>query len=49
MREKNGWIIVDVVPEAIERAKAIRAERDQRYGNIFGSVAKTFCLHQILR
>jgi hypothetical protein len=35
MREKNGWIIVDVVPEAIERAKAIRAERDQRYGNIF--------------
>lgn len=27
MREKNGWIIVDVVPEAIERAKAIRARR----------------------
>lgn len=35
MRQENGWIIIEVVPEAIKRAKAIRAERDQRYGNIF--------------
>lgn len=35
MRRKNGWIIVDVVPEAVDRAKATRAERDRRYGNIF--------------
>lgn len=34
-RHPEGWISVVVPPEKEERAKAIRAERDLRYGNIF--------------
>lgn len=35
MQERDGWLIVDVVPKAIERARAMRAERDQIYRNIY--------------
>lgn len=35
MEERDGWIIVDVVPQAIQKAQEMRAERDQIYGNIY--------------
>src|SRR5438093_10647924 len=35
MIEQQGWIIVDVVEQAVTRAKARRAERDRSYGNIY--------------
>jgi hypothetical protein len=35
MEERDGWLIIDVVPKAVERAQAMRAERDQIYGNIY--------------
>lgn len=41
MEERDGWLIVDVVPKAVERAQAMRAERDQSTGTSMRSWTPT--------
>jgi hypothetical protein len=35
LNQKTGWIVVDVSANNENFAKAIRAERDNKYGNIY--------------
>ena len=35
MLKRNGWVGVNLTGSIIEQAKAIRAERDAQYGNIY--------------